>query len=94
MEYVAISANRRLIDPKNTGARNIEVMYGTLQPGHGALPRAHPGIEQVCYLLEGSAVAEVAPSRGGTTPPMRPRLPGFVERAQIPDDLARLLWGK
>jgi DNA-directed RNA polymerase subunit RPC12/RpoP len=35
-----------------------------------------------------------APSRGGTMPPMRPRLPSFVERAQVPDDLARLLWGK
>ena len=53
------TANRRLIDPKHTGARNIEVIHGTLQPGHGALPHAHPGIEQVCYLLEGSAVAEV-----------------------------------
>jgi hypothetical protein len=31
-----------------------------------------------------------APSRGGTMPPMRPRLPSFVERAQVPDDLARL----
>jgi hypothetical protein len=29
-----------------------------------------------------------------TTPPMRPRLPNFVERAQVPDDLARLLRGK
>jgi hypothetical protein len=35
-----------------------------------------------------------APSSGGTIPPIRPRLPSFVERAQIPDDLARLLWGK
>jgi mannose-6-phosphate isomerase-like protein (cupin superfamily) len=53
------TANRRLIDPEHTGARNIEVVHGTLQPGHGAQPHAHPGIEQVCYLLEGSAVAEV-----------------------------------
>jgi mannose-6-phosphate isomerase-like protein (cupin superfamily) len=50
--------NRRLIDPKRTGA-NIEVVHGTLQPGQGALPHAHPGIEQVCYLLEGAAVAEI-----------------------------------
>lgn len=50
--------NRRLIDPKRTGA-NIEVVHGTLEPGEGALPHAHPGIEQVCYLLEGAAVAEV-----------------------------------
>jgi mannose-6-phosphate isomerase-like protein (cupin superfamily) len=49
--------NRRLIDPKRTGS-NIEVLHGTLEPGEGALPHAHPGIEQVCYLLEGGAVAE------------------------------------
>lgn len=53
------TVNRRLIDPKRIGARNIEVTHGTLQPGQGALPHAHPGIEQVCYLLEGSAIAEV-----------------------------------
>jgi transposase len=35
-----------------------------------------------------------APSRDGTTPPLRPRPPSFVERVQVPDDLARLLWGK
>jgi mannose-6-phosphate isomerase-like protein (cupin superfamily) len=51
--------NKRLIDPKKTGSRQIEVVHGTLQPGQGALPHAHPGIEQVCYLLEGSATAEV-----------------------------------
>jgi hypothetical protein len=33
------------------------------------------------------------PSGAGTTPPMR-RPPSFVERAQVPDDLKRLLWGK
>ncbi|MBO0757267.1 MAG: cupin domain-containing protein, partial [Bradyrhizobiaceae bacterium] len=30
-----------------------------MEPGEGALPHAHPGIEQVGYLLEGAAVAEV-----------------------------------
>jgi len=34
-----------------------------LQPGEGAQPHAHPGIEQFCYLLEGSAIAEVAGER-------------------------------
>ena len=53
------TVNRRLIDPKRIGAHNVEVVHGTLAPGQGALPHAHPGIEQVCYLLEGSAVAEV-----------------------------------
>ncbi len=35
-----------------------------------------------------------APLRDGIMSPMRPRLPSFVERVQVPDDLARLLWGK
>jgi mannose-6-phosphate isomerase-like protein (cupin superfamily) len=53
------TVNRRLIDPQRLGARNVELVHGTLQPGQGALPHAHPGIEQVCYLLEGSAIAEI-----------------------------------
>jgi mannose-6-phosphate isomerase-like protein (cupin superfamily) len=51
--------NRRLIGPETVGARHVEVLHGTLDPGQGALPHAHPGIEQVCYVLEGAAVAEV-----------------------------------
>ncbi|HEY0526053.1 MAG TPA: cupin domain-containing protein [Stellaceae bacterium] len=51
--------NRRLIGPETVGARHVEVLHGTLDPGQGALPHAHPGIEQVCYVLEGTAVAEV-----------------------------------
>ena len=35
-----------------------------------------------------------APSRDATMAAMRPLLPSFVERAQVPDDLARVLWGK
>jgi mannose-6-phosphate isomerase-like protein (cupin superfamily) len=53
------TVNKRLIDPKLTGAKNVEIVCGTLQPGNGALPHAHPGIEQVCYILEGAAIAEV-----------------------------------
>jgi quercetin dioxygenase-like cupin family protein len=30
-----------------------------VEKGKGALPHAHPGIEQVCYLLEGAAHVEV-----------------------------------
>jgi len=41
------------------GAKNIEIVCGTLQPGHGTLPHAHPGIEQVCYVLEGAALAGI-----------------------------------
>ena len=38
------TVNKRLIDLKLTGAKNIEIVCGTLQPGNGALPHAHPGI--------------------------------------------------
>lgn len=53
------TVNRRLIGPETVGARNIEMVLGVIAKGHGALPHRHPGIEQVCYLLEGRARAEV-----------------------------------
>lgn len=59
--------NRRLISPQTVGARHLEIVHGTIQPGEGALPHAHPGIEQVCYVLEGSAVAEVGGERAELT---------------------------
>ncbi len=55
--------NKRLIGPKTVGARHLEVLVGHIQKGKGALPHGHPGIEQVCYMLEGRALAEV----GGQT---------------------------
>lgn len=58
------TVNRRLISPETVGARQLEVLVGTIQKGEGALPHAHPGIEQVCYLLEGSAIVEVDGERG------------------------------
>jgi len=51
--------NQRLIGRDNVGAQNLEVVLGTIQRGGGALPHAHPGVEQVCYLLEGTAHVEV-----------------------------------
>jgi quercetin dioxygenase-like cupin family protein len=53
------TVNRRLIGPDTVGARNVEVVLGVIEKGKGALPHAHPGIEQVCYLLAGRARAEV-----------------------------------
>lgn len=57
------TTNRRLIGPDTVGAQNVEVVLGVIEKGQGALPHAHPGIEQVCYLLEGSAIAEVGGER-------------------------------
>ena len=55
--------NVRLIGPETVGAKQVEVLIGDIERGKGALPHAHPGIEQVCYLLEGSAHVEVAGER-------------------------------
>lgn len=52
--------NFRLIGPETVGAKQVEVLIGEVERGKGALPHAHPGIEQVCYLLEGEAHVEVA----------------------------------
>ena len=52
--------NFRMIGPETVGAKQVEMLIGELERGKGALPHAHPGIEQVCYLLEGEAHVEVA----------------------------------
>jgi quercetin dioxygenase-like cupin family protein len=53
------TTNYRLIGPETVGAKRIEVVLGVVEKGKGALPHSHPGIEQVCYMLEGRALAEV-----------------------------------
>ncbi len=53
------TSNRRLIGADNVGAKNLEMILGTIARGGGALPHAHPGLEQVCYLLHGTARVEV-----------------------------------
>ena len=55
------TVNRRLIGAENVGAKHVEVVLGVIEQGRGALPHAHPGVEQVCYMLEGRARAEVTP---------------------------------
>lgn len=57
------TANRRLIGADTVGAKGVEMVLGVIEKNSGALPHAHPGIEQVCYLLEGTAVAEVEGER-------------------------------
>jgi quercetin dioxygenase-like cupin family protein len=57
------TTNRRLIGPETVGAKGVEIVVGTIEKGKGAAPHAHPGIEQVCYMLEGTAVAEVGGER-------------------------------
>ncbi len=51
--------NKRLISRETVGAESVEMLIGTIDKGNGALPHAHPGIDQICYLLAGTARAEV-----------------------------------
>jgi mannose-6-phosphate isomerase-like protein (cupin superfamily) len=51
--------NFRLIGPETVGSRSLEVIVGEIEAGQGAHPHLHTGIEQVCYLLEGTAHVEV-----------------------------------
>jgi len=53
------TVNRRLVGRENVGARQVEVVLGVAAKGGGALKHSHPGIEQVCYMLEGRARVEV-----------------------------------
>ncbi len=50
--------NRRLIGEETVGARMVEMVIGELDPGGEARRHAHPGIEQVCFMLEGRARVE------------------------------------
>ncbi len=62
------TTNRRLIGPETVGAKNVEVLLGVIEKGEGAAPHAHPGMEQVCYLLEGSATVELDGERRDMQP--------------------------
>lgn len=53
------TVNRRIIGPETVGAKKIEVLLGIATKNNGAQRHLHPGIEQVCYMLEGRARAEV-----------------------------------
>ncbi|SPA31415.1 conserved hypothetical protein [Cupriavidus taiwanensis] len=54
------TANQRVIGRETVGARRVEVLLGTISRGHGALPHAHPNLEQASYLLQGEGIGESA----------------------------------
>lgn len=60
--------NRRLIGVDTVGARHLEMVLGVIEKNSGALPHAHPGVEQVCYLLSGTADVEMGGERGSLAP--------------------------
>ena len=53
------TTNRRLIGRDTVGASHLEVLLGVIERDQGALPHAHPGIEQAGYVLAGRAVVEI-----------------------------------
>jgi quercetin dioxygenase-like cupin family protein len=53
------TVNRRLIGAENVGSKNVEVVLGVIEKSQGTPEHSHPGIEQVCYILEGEAIAEI-----------------------------------
>lgn len=53
------TVSHRLIGPETVGSVGLELLDGYIEPGEGAVRHAHPGIEQVCYLLSGTAHVEV-----------------------------------
>ena len=57
------TTNYRLISPESVGSKNIELLLGVIEKDQGAQPHKHPGIEQVCYVLEGTAIVEVGGER-------------------------------
>ncbi len=62
------TTNRRLIGKETVGASNVEVVLGVVTKDGGAQPHLHPGIEQVVYVLEGKAHAEVGRESGDMGP--------------------------
>nr|WP_315595004.1 cupin domain-containing protein [uncultured Cupriavidus sp.] len=53
------TANQRIIGKETVGARRLEVLLGTISRGNGALPHAHPGLEQASLMLAGEGLGEL-----------------------------------
>lgn len=62
------TVNKRLISSENVGAKHLEVILGTIEHQKGALPHAHPDLEQVVYLISGTAEVEVDGEKGSMGP--------------------------
>lgn len=61
------TVNRRLVDT-SLGARRLELLLGSGSGSGGAHVHWHPGIEQVCYVLHGTALTSVAGQTMAMTP--------------------------
>ena len=53
------TTNYRLVGPKTNGSRYLEIVLGDIQRDEGAVPHAHPDMEQCVYVIEGEAIAGI-----------------------------------
>jgi len=53
------TSNQRIVCMQTVGARRVEILLGTITRGHGALPHAHPDLEQAGYVLAGEGVSDL-----------------------------------
>ena len=84
--------NFRLIGPETVGAKQLEVLIGEIERGNGALPHAHPGIEQACYMLDGAAHVEVGEEKFEMTAGDACFFPADMpHRVTVTSDKARML---
>lgn len=58
------TVNKRLISSETVGSKHVEVLLGTIESQQGALPHAHPDIEQVVYMISGTADVELEGEQG------------------------------
>lgn len=86
------TSNYRLIAPETVGAKQLEVLVGEVEKGKGALPHAHPGIEQACYMLEGRADIEIGGERFELAPGEMCFFPvNEMHKVTVTSDKARIL---
>jgi quercetin dioxygenase-like cupin family protein len=53
------TTNYRLVGPKTNGSKYLEISLGEIERNEGAIPHAHPDMEQAVYVIEGEAVAGI-----------------------------------
>jgi quercetin dioxygenase-like cupin family protein len=53
------TTNYRLIGPKTNGSKYLEISLGEIERNEGAIPHAHPDMEQAVYVIEGEAIAGI-----------------------------------
>lgn len=53
------TTNYRLIAPQLNGSKYLEISMGVIERNEGAIPHAHPDMEQAVYVIEGEAIVGI-----------------------------------